>query len=412
MFKQPRLIIGIDADFAEAQGKKESRVYERLCGKLRLEDIFTTDSVYICATRCASGFYNKADTQAFMKRPWENAYMLCEQVLSGKFHPTYYRTHEINERGKKRTIKPPTFTCKVVQKVLCDYLIRPLLEPKMISTSYASLQWRGTTKMHEDICQALNRAIMRGTDFSIILFDYKNYFGSIDVEILMEQLSRYISDGRILGLFRSFCPDEIGLSLGNEVSQIPASWFPSEIDHFFKDCLRLPIFRYMDDTLLVCENGKEEQMIGLFQRQSEKLHLSCPDEKIHVYRSKENFRFCKELFVWDAEGGHYDHILNQQIPQHEMRKINHFEEVDEVPANEEEVTKRNAQQEKTTQQIKGVMGSIASHPHSKQAMKKLEEGRGKVVKKWEANTKAYNETHKDEKEDGVDSSSLQIINQK
>ena len=45
-------------------------------------------------------------------------------------------------------------------------------------------------------------------------------------------------------------------------------------------------------------------------------------------------------------------------------------------------------------------------------MKKLEEGRGKVVKKWEANTKAYNETHKDEKEDGVDSSSLQIINQK
>ena len=194
----------------------------------------------------------------------------------------YYRTHEINERGKKRTIQPPTFTCKVVQKVLCDYLIRPLLEPKMISTSYASLQWRGTTKMHEDICEALNRKIMHGEAFSIILFDDRNYFGSIVIGILMEQLSRYISDARILDLFRSFCPDEIGLSLGNEVSQIPASWFPSKIDHLFKDYLGLPIFRYMDDTLLVCEQGKEESMIKLFQRQSEKLHLSCPDEKMQI----------------------------------------------------------------------------------------------------------------------------------
>lgn len=359
VFKQPRLISDVNFDLAKEQQKKELKVYEKLCGFLRLEDLFTVDSVYICAVRCASGFYNKADTQAFMKRPWESAYNLCEQVLSEKFRPTYYHTHNIIERGKSRTIKPPTFICKVVQKVLCDYLIRPLLEPKMISTSYASLTRRGTAKMHEDIVNALNRKIMHDERFTVVLFDYKNYFGSIDIGILMEKLSRYICDVRILSLFRSFCPDEAGLSLGNEVSQIPASWFPSEIDHFFKDCLGMPIFRYMDDSLLVCKQGEEEKIIQIFQRKSEKLHLSCPDEKIHVYHSKESFAFCKEQYVWDGAGGHYDHLMNQQISQHEMRKILHFEQADDVP------------KERAERQIRGVLGSIASHPHSYSAIKKL-----------------------------------------
>ena len=306
MFKQPRLISTVNFDIAKEQQKKELRVYEKLCGFLKLEDLFAVDSVYICAARCASGFYHKADTQTFMKRPWESAYNLCKQVLSEKFRPTYYHTHNIIERGKSRTIKPPTFICKVVQKVLCDYLIRPLLEPKMISTSYASLTRRGTAKMHG-----------------------------------------------------SFCPDEAGLSLGNEVSQIPASWFPSEIDHFFKDCLGMPIFRYMDDSLLICKQGEEEKIIQIFQRKSEKLHLSCPDEKIHVYHSKESFAFCKEQYVWDGAGGHYDHLMNQQISQHEMRKILHFEQADDVP------------KERAERQIRGVLGSIASHPHSYSAIKKL-----------------------------------------
>lgn len=185
---------------------------------------------------------------------------------------------------------------------------------------------------------------------------YSNLFDELMCHIDLMQSER----ARLKGiLFRSFCPDEAGLSLGNEVSQIPASWFPSEIDHFFKDCLGMPIFRYMDDSLLICKQGEEEKIIQIFQRKSEKLHLSCPDEKIHVYHSKESFAFCKEQFVWDGAGGHYDHLMNQQISQHEMRKILHFEQADDVP------------KERAERQIRGVLGSIASHPHSYSAIKKL-----------------------------------------
>lgn len=342
--------------------------YEAYCAKLTLEDIFTTDSVYLTAKRCALGFSKKNDTWAFQKNAWTSSQKLCEKVLNGSFKPKYYPSRSINERGKVRLIKPPTFECKVVQKVICDYVIRPLLEPKMISSSYASVKGRGTKKMYEDIEVALNRYMKcnykdKPDSYVVIQSDFSNYFGNIDTNILIEDiLGRYIKDRRILDLIHAFSPDEKGLSLGNEASQIPASFFPSAFDHWCKDKMGLSYFRYMDDSLAIVEKSKEAEYRRAIFEYASKLKITLKEEKIKTFPLGTPFVFCKERFLIDKKSGLYYRLMNPAIERNERRKLKRFKEKKaEGMMTDEEIE----------MQYKGVLGMIKSHPNTYYERKRL-----------------------------------------
>ena len=105
--------------------------------------------------------------------------------------------------GKVREIKPPVFESKVVQKLLCDWLVRPLLEPEMINTSYASVTKKGTDKMHGDVLRAVNACVKNKNAF-VIMSDFKGYFSSIDLNILRRMFAERIEDKRIVNLIKSF----------------------------------------------------------------------------------------------------------------------------------------------------------------------------------------------------------------
>lgn len=361
MFKQKRLIEAIDEDIKDGAGVRNA--YEKLCGNFRLEELFTTQSVYIAAKRCTYGFMDRPDTRRFMGRALINSKALCDSVLCGAFKPHYYMIHIITERGKLRIIKPPTFECKVVQKVLCDYLIRPLLEPKMVQTNYASITDRGTDKMYADIENSLNHAVRQGKRFSVVTADFSNYFASIRVSILMEMLGRYIKDERILSLINTFSPDEYGLSLGNELSQIPASWFPSMIDHTLKDKHQLVYFRYMDDSLALVPEGMERGYIKSYQSLASKLELKCGDEKFKVVPMEKSFTFCKERFIWNEQDQKYNRMINPKIISNERRKIKAFGK---------KIQNGRMPVEDALLQYKGVRGFIAHHPHTDTYLRELD----------------------------------------
>ena len=63
MFSQEKLIGAVDF----AANKWCYNAYEKYCGAITLEDLFTSDHVSICASRCASGFMYKKDTRKFMR---------------------------------------------------------------------------------------------------------------------------------------------------------------------------------------------------------------------------------------------------------------------------------------------------------------------------------------------------------
>lgn len=336
--------------------------YKSYIGYIKFEDLFTVTNIYISARRCASSFRNRNDTQEFLKAPWLNSYKLYKSILDGSFKPRYYKSKFIMERGKVREIKPPVFESKVVQKLICDWLIRPLLEPEMINTSYASVMGKGTDKMYKDVLRAVN-SCTKNKDAYIIMTDFKGYFSSIDVGILKTMLLERIKDEKIVNLIMQFSNGQ-GLSLGNELSQIPASFFPTSIDCAIKEGVSTGhFFRYMDDTLFIVNNKKEaEAMIDLFQQETQKLRLVLKEPKI--VQMGINFTFCKERFLFDKKRDKYFRLCNRDIFDREKRKLLKFKEL----------LKGNAiNMHKVATQYNCVRNSIVHRANSKKALERLDE---------------------------------------
>lgn len=297
--------------------------YNKSCGDFTLEDLFTVESVVLAARRCAAGFRRKKDTNIFMQSCYASSLVLRDKVLSKRFKPKYYRTRVIKERGKERVITPPTFETKVVQKVICDYLLRPLLEPKLVTTCYAAIQGRGTDKAYDDIVKALNKTLNKENwkDYVVVMTDFTSYFQLINTKIVFKELARYIKDDDILDLIKMFSPEEYGFSLGNEISQVPASWYPSKIDHYFKDRLRRSYFRYMDDIFFITKKENLDSDLTILKSLSKELDITLKDNKIAVYNLGAQLSWCKENFYFNKSTKRYYKMLNYKRVSNEKRKL-------------------------------------------------------------------------------------------
>lgn len=335
--------------------------YQTYIGYIKFEDLFTVTNVYLSAIRCASGFRNRNDTQEFLKAPWLNSYKLYQSILDGTFRPKYYKSKFIMERGKVREIKPPVFESKVIQKILCDWLIRPLLEPEMITTSYASVMGKGTDKMYNDVLRAVNSCV-KNKDSYIVMTDFKGYFSSIDLDVLRSMFEKTLKDERIVNLIMEFSKSK-GLSLENELSQIPASFFPTDIDYAIKNAVSTGhYFRYMDDTLFIVSNKEETtKMIDLFEQETQKLKLILKEPK--VIPVGMNFTFCKERFLFDKKRDKYFRLCNKDIFVREKRKLNLFKSM---------LAEKSIDMYKINMQYGCVRNSIVHRANSKKSLERLD----------------------------------------
>lgn len=353
----------IDAEMLAEYGIHSA--FEKYCGQLTLEDIFTTDSVYLAAKECASGFRDRPDTNAFMSGATKHSQDLCERVLNGTFVPRYHHGRLINERGKMRIIKPPTFECKVVQKVICNIILRAILESRMIYNNYASIRGKGNERLYTDVLNGINGIRKRMHSPVIVMTDFANFFGSINNDILEKKIfERYIADRRVTRLLRSFSPEPYGLSLGNEVSQVPASFYPSCIDHWAKDRMGMKCYyRYADDILFVAEAEDAQGIIRKIRELAADICLTIKDEKITIIPYGDNFTYCKERYIFNKEKEYYYRLINPSIPQRQSHKISSFTE--KVKSGEMPALEAKNQQ-------KCVMGVIASHPNTYKIVNRLQ----------------------------------------
>jgi len=338
------------------------KIYAKYIRKLKLEDIVTTNSVFMSSMRCACGFRNRRDTQKFLAEHISNCCELKDRVLEGKFRPKYYATKYIKERGKVREIKPPVFESKVIQKLLADWLIRPILEQEMIKTSYASIKNRRTAKMYADINRAVNSEI-KNKDGYIIMTDFKSYFPSIDMHILRRMFEERIEDKRIVDLIMLFSPGEKGLSLGNELSQIPASFYPTELDKKVRGMLRHKnYYRYMDDILFIVQDEAEyDEAMKVMNEMCNKLKLEL--KYVKKIRMRKDFEFCKERFRYDKRKDKYFRLCNKRIFTSERSKIKLFGKM---------LTNNEIERKYVEDQYKAVHNSIASRKNTHMKLERLQ----------------------------------------
>ena len=96
-----------------------------------------------CYKKCKKG---KSDKNNFLKFEYnlsENLLKLEKELNSGNYKITKYNVFKVFE-PKERVVMSLPFKDKIVQKLICDYILEPKLEPTFIYDNYASRKNKGT----------------------------------------------------------------------------------------------------------------------------------------------------------------------------------------------------------------------------------------------------------------------------
>lgn len=239
----------------------------------------------------------------------ENLEALLKKLKTMSYIPGAVRQIMIPKEGKKGATRPlgiGNFEDKIVQKGV-QKILEAVYDPLFWNSSYGFRPGLGC----HDAVKALRRHLYSNTVRKVIDLDLSNYFGTIDHERLMEQLSGKIKDRRFLRYIRRMLKAGVlsdgeltvsdeGVPQGSVCSPVLANiyahyalddWINRTAKNHCKG--RVEIFRYADDAVICCENDRDAERIraSLPKRLSKfKLRLNEDKTKTIVFNrfEKEN----------------------------------------------------------------------------------------------------------------------------
>lgn len=247
--------------------------------------------------------------ETYGKNLEENLEALLKKLKTMSYIPGPVRQILIPKEGSNGATRPlgiGNFEDKIVQKGV-QKILEAIYEPLFWNSSFG---FRPKLGCHDAI-KALRSHLYSQSVRKVIDLDLSNYFGTIDHELLMEQLSNKIQDKRFLRYLRRMFKAGIlsngeltvsdeGVPQGSVCSPILANifahyalddWFNMTVKNHCKG--KVEIFRYADDAVICCENAKDAERIraALPKRLSKfKLRLNKDKTKTIVFNrfEKEN----------------------------------------------------------------------------------------------------------------------------
>lgn len=162
---------------------------------------------------------------------------------------------------KQRIIHALHYPDRIVQRCLCDQVLAPTIEPKLIYDNAACRIGKGTHFALKRLASFLSAHFRKyGAKGWALKCDIRKYFDTIDHEILLTQLRDIIDDTDVLDLLEmiiqsyELAPGK-GLPLGNQSSQWFALYYLNPIDRLIKERFHIRHYtRYMDDLVLIHPN--------------------------------------------------------------------------------------------------------------------------------------------------------------
>jgi RNA-directed DNA polymerase len=121
---------------------------------------------------------DKQSIKEFEADEVNNLYRLWNRLASGSYFPPPVLRVEIPKAGGKRPLGIPTVSDRIAQTVVKHYL-EPLVEPVFHEDSYG---YRPRRSAHQALAVAKQRCWRHAW---VLDLDIKNFFGSIDWELLM-----------------------------------------------------------------------------------------------------------------------------------------------------------------------------------------------------------------------------------
>ncbi len=297
-----------------------------------------------------------------------NVMSIYEILKSKNFKHQKYNIFLYREK-KYRLIMSECLTDKIINHLISEEVLLPLIEPKLIDTNVATRRGKGTSFGIKYLKKYINKIKVNNPNFYILQLDVKKYFYNIDHEIVMSKLKNLIDDEDVLNILEEILgttnrletnvriKDEInkeidrlkkssnphinekikelkeipyynlnkGIPIGNMTSQIIAVYYLNDLDHFIKEKLHIKYYiRYMDDLILLHED--EEYLKYCYKKikeflAKEKLELNM--RKTHIYSIKNGISFLGYRFLLN-KNNKLVIIMNSKTKKRISKRLRYF----------------------------------------------------------------------------------------
>lgn len=216
------------------------------------------ENLYQAHLSAKSGKRFKKEVIDFDMQLYRNLSDLKMQFENGSIRMVGYNRFIVHD-PKERIIHAPAYRDRVIQHCLCDNILAPVLDKRLIYDNAASRVGKGTHFAIYRLTGFLRTHYRKhGSSGYFLKYDIAKYFDNIDHMILYRQLCRTGAfDDKTLWLIRQILrsyqtePGK-GLPLGNQSSQWFALFYLDGLDRVIKEKLRLKYYtRYMDDGIIV-----------------------------------------------------------------------------------------------------------------------------------------------------------------
>ena len=244
--------------------------------------LFSFENIYRQYLKCRKNKRGTINALRFEANCEENLIDLQRELVDR----TYYPSRSVcfmATKPKLREIFAADFRDRIAHHILVDYLER-IWEPKFIFDSYACRKNKGIHLAVKRLQGFVRKVTRNGSRQAFYLqLDIKNFFMSIDKDILYQIIADKIRDESILWLariliyhnctkdyilkgdmdyLRKIAPQKSlfytmgrkGLPIGNLSSQFFANLYLNELDQFVKHRLKCGYYlRYCDDFVMLSE---------------------------------------------------------------------------------------------------------------------------------------------------------------
>lgn len=307
-----------------------------------------------------------------------NIVSILEELADRNYRHKGYEVFLIDD-PRYRVIMSETIEDKIVNHLVSQYALMPILERKMIDQNVAVRKDRGTKRGIYYFKKYINHLKENHNDIYILKCDISKYFYNIDHKILLDNLKRDIEDPELYDLvekiiattdsksinqkidrlvererkrihslhltdehIKDYLLDTLprydvgrGLPIGNETSQVFAIYYLNDLDHYIKEKLGIKYYiRYMDDFLLIHPDREYlKECKKKIEVKVAELNLSLND-KTQIFSIRRGINFLGYRFI--LKNKRLIILINQKNKRkikrrlHKLQKKNNIEKYEEV----------------------------------------------------------------------------------
>lgn len=243
--------------------------------------------------------------ETFTRQLDRNVEKLAAQLRDGTYRPQAVRRVNLPKPGttETRPLGIPTVRDRVVQGAL-RHVLEPIFERHFAEHSYGFRPGKGC----KDALRRVDGLWKNGHRY-VVDVDLKSYFDTIPHDKLMDEVRRYVVDGRVLELVESFLKAEIldgmqhwtpesGAPQGAVLSPLLSNLYLNDLDHQLARA-GFEMTRYADDLVIQCRSRDEaERALAMVQTWTAERGLTLHPTKTKIVDAEtEGFEFLGYRFV-------------------------------------------------------------------------------------------------------------------